>query len=166
MDILAPLLISNTSIRKRNRTGRNQSLLIDANLSVNVKRNVKTVSTTQRHLNPRDDSVSAASVLRHLTRKIFVEPSHTMFSESMARQFESKPMSGKLLHAFNRMIRTRTEKTNRDMIREFCTDLLQPNNQQSVIPMPIFEDSVATAPSNYDQPSELLLPEVELSVDG
>lgn len=162
MTTLAPP-ISNTSFRKRKRSGRNQPL-IDVTLSVNVKENVKTVETTQRQLYSKDDSVSTATCLRNLTHKIFVKPTHTAFSESMTRQFESKSMSDKLLHAFRRMTLTRTEETNRDMVQEFCSDLLS-NNQRFVTSMPI-DDSVADVPSHCDQLNEFLLPEVELSVDG
>ncbi|XP_037034124.1 uncharacterized protein LOC119072908 [Bradysia coprophila] len=160
---LTMLDAGNATFRKRKRTGHRKPLK-DITLSINVKENVKTVSTTQRHLCPRDDSVSAVACLRNLAGKIFAEPSHTAFSESMARQFGSKSMSDKLLQAFKRMtLLTKTEDTNRDMVQEFCSDLLS-TNQQSVTP--IVEVSVTKAHSYCEQPDEMLLPEVELSVDG
>ncbi|XP_037034152.1 uncharacterized protein LOC119072934 [Bradysia coprophila] len=155
----------NATFRKRKRTGHRKTLK-DINLSINVKENVKTVSTTQRHLCPRDDSVSTVACLRNLAGRIFAEPSHTSFSESMARQFGSKCMSDKLLQAFKRMpLLTKTEETHRDMVQEFCSDLLS-NNQSSVTPIAIVEDSVTKAHSYCEQPDEMLLPEVEFSVDG
>lgn len=155
---------SNASIRKRKRTGRNLPLK-DITLSVNVQKNVKTASTTQRHLCPRDDSVSAVACLRNLTSKFFAEPSHNLFSESMARQFESKRMSDKLLQNFKRMTLTKTEETNRGMVQEFCSDLLS-NKQQPATSMPTVEDSVTVAASYFDQLDELFLPDIEISVDG
>ncbi|KAG4068300.1 hypothetical protein HA402_007820 [Bradysia odoriphaga] len=162
MTMLEP---ANATFRKRKRTGHSRPLK-DITLSINVKENVKTVATTQRHLCPRDDSISTVSCLRSLTSKIFSEPSHTAFSESMVRKFGSKSMSDKLLQAFKRMtLITKTEATDGDMVQEFCSDL-QSSNQQSVIPKPTVDDSVTGAHSYCEQPNEMLLPEIEFSVDG
>lgn len=94
---------------------------------LNVKENLLTAATTQRHLTSKDDCVMKASCLTNLSRTIFDQPSHSIFSDSMARQFESRSMSHKLMQSFQRMTLTKTEETNRDLVQEFLTKVQNDN---------------------------------------
>lgn len=143
------------SSRKRKRKSRRQPFK-DVTLNVNVEENVMTASTTQRQSNPKDDSVSKTACISNLSRKIFDQPSHSIFSESMLRQFESRSMSGKLLESFKRMTLTKTEGTNRDMVQEYCSNL-QGHNNQPVVSAPIIENTIVD--------DTLPIPEFSLQMD-
>lgn len=144
----------NGSSRKRKRKPYRQPFR-DVTLNVNVEENVITASTTQRQSNPKDDSVSRTACLSNLSRKIFDQPSHSIFSESMSRQFGSRSMSNKLMESFKRMTLTKTENTNRDMVQEFCSRRLDDN--VPVVSAPNIQNSIADV--------TLPLPELSLQMD-
>lgn len=134
---------NNGSSRKRKRQKRRKPFK-DLTLTVNVDENVLTVDTTLRHANSKDDSVSKATCLRYLSRKIFDIPSHSIFGESMSRQFETRSMSDKLLESFKRMTLTKTEETNLNMVQEFCSN--QPDHSRPTISDPCIENSIVDVP--------------------
>lgn len=148
---------SNLSTQKRKRTKRHPPFK-DLTLNINVKANVRTVSTTQRHSNAKDDSVSKTTCLSNLSSRIFDTPSHSNFSESMQRQFESRSISHKLLQSFKRMTLTKIEETNPDMVQEFFC--IQPDDNQSAA-MPDDHQSAAAMPS-----IENSIPEVALHCEN
>lgn len=122
----------------------------DLTLNVNVRENVKTASTTLRHPDSKGDSVSKSTCLSNLSRRIFDKPSHSFFSGSMLRQFESRSMSHKLLQAFERMTLTKTEGTNSDMVQEFCCN--QPNDGQPATSRLSIDNSIADVPPHCQAP--------------
>lgn len=155
MEILDETIVPDNRIRSsRKRKSRRQPFK-DVTLNVNVEENVITASTTQRQSNPKDDSVSKTACISNLSRKIFDQPSHSIFSESMLRQFESRSMSGKLMESFKRMTLTKTEGTNRDMVQEYCSNLQGHN--QPVVSAPIIENTIIDV--------TLPIPEFSLQMD-
>lgn len=130
----------NASSRKRKR----RKPFKDLTLNVNVEENVETVETTLRHAKAKDDSISKATCLSYLSRKIFAIPSHSIFSESMSRQFETRSMSDKLLESFQRMTLTKTEETNPDMVQEFCSN--KPDDNQPSTSTARFQNSIVDVP--------------------
>lgn len=133
--------VTNVSTRKRKR---NQPFK-DRILTIDVKQNVRTGSTTQRHLKSKDDSVSKTTRLNHLSRDIFSTPSHMAFAESSLRSFDLKHVSDKLLESFKRMTLTKMEETNHNLVNEFCSnqsDNTHPevsveNSEQSLVDVPL-----------------------------
>lgn len=147
-----------TFSRKRKRDRRRKLPFKDLTLTINVKANVKTASSTQRHLHSKDDSVSQANCLSDLSRKFFDSPSHSICSESMARQFQSRSMSHKLLQSFRRMTLTKSEETNRDMVQECFVNRRrdgQDDNEPTVYAMPSVENSLAGSFQNLEPEAEL-----------
>lgn len=129
----------------------------DLTLNVNVRENVKTASTTLRHPDSKGDSVSKSTCLSNLSRRIFDKPSHSFFSGSMLRQFESRSMSPKLLQSFQRMTLTKPEGTNSDMVQEFCCN--QPNESQPTTSGLNIDNSIV------DVPLHCQAPELSLQMD-
>lgn len=131
--------ISNVSSRKRKR----KQPFKDRILLINVKQNMKTGSTTQRHSTSKEDCVSNNTRLGQLPIVIFNKPSY-VFSESLVRQFESRPISDKLTEPFKRMTLTKTEETNHNMVDEFFSN--QPDNIQPEMSLQNIELSMVNVP--------------------
>lgn len=148
----------NRKSRKRKRKSRRQPFR-DVTLNVNVEENVMTASTTLRQSTAKDDSVSKTTCMSNLSRKIFDTPNHSIFSDSMQRQFESRSMSTKLMESFKRMTLTKTEGTNRDLVQEFCANSY---DNVAVDSLPIVENS--TIDVSLPTP-ELTLQMNEISVE-
>ncbi|KAJ6648476.1 hypothetical protein Bhyg_03706, partial [Pseudolycoriella hygida] len=130
-------------------------------LKINVKQNMLTVSSTQRQKTSKDDCVLQASCLNSLSRKMFDTPNHTVFSNSMSRQFKPKSISDKLLQSFKRMTITRTEDTIVDVAHEFglnqtnrneaneVGELISPNSVGSIADVTlVFHDVELSLPVN------------------
>lgn len=142
--------ITKISTRKRKR---NQPFK-DRILNIDVKQNMRTSSTTQRHSNSKDDSVSKSTRLNHLSRDVFNTPSHAISAKSV-RKFELKHVSDKLMESFKRKTISKTEETNHNLVNEFCM-----NQSNITLPEVNVENSEH---STVDNPVEAPLNSSELS---